>query len=75
MELKKKRNFYSGNDDFILLREIAGQNPYEDPSRWIFIEHNVREATCKDFSKRSMQDRAKILVERFEKKAKEDLFK
>lgn len=72
---KKKRLFYTPEDDLHLLREVAGQNPYDDPERWPKIRENVLEATGKEFSLRSLKERVALLAERFATKAAADEYK
>lgn len=73
--LKRKRLYYNPEDDLVLLREVAGHNPYEDGGRWDTIEKNVQETTGKAFKKRSLQDRVTNLAEKYQKRMEEDQFK
>lgn len=72
---KRKRLFYTADDDLLLLREVVGLNPFENRSRWSLIQKNIEKATGKDFKEKGLRDRVSLLVEKFEEKKKSEEFK
>lgn len=71
----KKRVHFTNDDDLHLLREVAGQNPYEEPSRWGLIQRNISQVTGKLITERSIKDRVQNLLAKFAEKIEKDEFK
>ncbi|CAG9762724.1 unnamed protein product [Ceutorhynchus assimilis] len=72
---KRKRLFYTSDDDLLVLREVVGLNPFENRSRWSLIQKNIEKATGKDFKEKGLRDRVSLLVEKFEEKRRMEEFK
>ncbi|KAK5648197.1 hypothetical protein RI129_003089 [Pyrocoelia pectoralis] len=70
-----KRTYFSTEDDLMILREVLGQNPYEDSNRWNFIHLNILQITGKSITTRALQDRVKILVNQYLNKEKKQQIK
>ena len=72
---QKRRFFFSPEDDLHMLREVVGQNPYEDPNRWTLIQRNILQITGKCISVRTLKDRVKNLVNKYINREKVQQFK
>lgn len=71
----KKRIYFSSDDDIHLLREVVGQNPFEDSNRWNLIQANIIQITGKSINIRTLKDRVKNLVTKYLGKEKVQQFK
>lgn len=69
----KTRFRFTEEHDAHLLREVFGQNPYEDQGRWANIQVNMIQITGKSLSIRSLRERVQNLMKKFlaRKKAEE----
>lgn len=69
----KKRLRFRDEDDFALLREVAGQNPFGNPEVWETIQQNIFLLTGKEFSLKTLKDHLDLLIRLWLEKTK--LFK
>lgn len=65
MSMPKNKIRFSPEDDIHLLREVFGQNPYEEPKRWQLIAVHMLQITGKNISVRTLRDRVANLVKKF----------
>lgn len=63
-----KRVYFNNEDDLYLLREVVGQNPYEDNNRWNVIQINIAQIVGKFISVRTLKERVKTLVNKYREK-------
>lgn len=68
--LFKNRFRFTENYDLQLLREVYGQNPYEDPNRWTLIQVNMLQVTGTVLSPRTLRERVQNLVKKYLVRAK-----
>lgn len=61
----KRRMHFSPEMDLFICREVVGQNPYEDPSRWKLFQVNICQITGKLIYERTLKDRIRNLVNKF----------
>lgn len=54
-ENAKKRIYFASEIDIHLLREVAGQNPFEDPNRWAIIQTNIIQICGKSINIRTLK--------------------
>lgn len=66
----KSRFRFTETYDIHLLREVYGQNPYEDPKRWYNIQTNLIQITGKSLNVRTLRERVQNLVKKYLSKAK-----
>ncbi|XP_012231480.1 putative uncharacterized protein DDB_G0271982 [Linepithema humile] len=59
---KPERLRFTILDDLILLREVSGQNPYEESDRWKIVAERVANATQKNFSLRCVKEHVDHLL-------------
>ncbi|EFN86835.1 uncharacterized protein LOC105181052 [Harpegnathos saltator] len=59
---KPERLRFTILDDLILLREVSGQNPYEESDRWKIVAERVVKATQKNFSLRCVKEHVDHLL-------------
>lgn len=59
---KPERLRFTILDDLILLREVSGQNPYEESDRWKTVAERVVKATQKNFSLRCVKEHVDHLL-------------
>lgn len=60
--LKKKKVRFSEEMDLLLLREVLGQNPFEDYSKWILIQQALQAVLNLEISVRTLKDRLTLLL-------------
>lgn len=66
----KKRLRFSEEDDLNLLREVAGQNPFENPTIWGSIQESIFVLSQKDFSIKTLKDHLDLLIKAWLEKVK-----
>ncbi|VEN39277.1 unnamed protein product [Callosobruchus maculatus] len=62
MEILRKRLRFSESDDVVLLREVVGQNPFDNPMLWAIVQKNVKSLTKKDFSLRTIKEHLGLII-------------
>lgn len=55
--VSKTRYRFNDTTDLLLLQEVYGQNPYEDPSRWTLIQTNMLQVTGCLLNIRTLKER------------------
>ena len=66
----KKRLRFGDFDDIILLREVLGLNPFENPNEWVVIQEHVFLITQKKFMIRTLKDHLERLIKIWLEKTK-----
>lgn len=66
----KSRFRFTETYDLHLLREVYGQNPYENPKRWSLIQINMLQITGKNLTIRTLRERVQKLVKKYIVKSK-----
>ncbi|XP_032681627.1 uncharacterized protein LOC116849023 [Odontomachus brunneus] len=72
---KPERLRFTILDDLILLREVSGQNPYEESDRWKIVAERVVKATQKNFSLRCVKEHVDHLLKIWAKEGRTHLRK
>lgn len=75
MNQAQKRTFFTKEDDLALAREVAGHNPFEDTNRWTMIQTNLLQMIGKYITVRTMKDRIRNLLKKFQNRANKEMFK
>lgn len=68
MSDERKKFHFTKEVDLYLAREVVGQNPYEDQKRWNLIQINIMQITGKNILVRTLKERIRNLVSKFQKK-------
>lgn len=66
----KKRLRFRDEDDIVLLREVAGQNPFLNVDAWEIIQSNVFMHSSKEFSLKTLKDHLDLLIKLWLEKLK-----
>lgn len=66
----KKRQRFKEEDDIALLREVVGQNPFENNDLWGTVCENIFMLTGKQFSIRTLKEHLDLLIRLWLKKTK-----
>ncbi|VEN48652.1 unnamed protein product [Callosobruchus maculatus] len=62
MKILRKRLRFSERDDIVLLREVLGQNPFENPVSWAIVQENMKSLTRKNFSVRTIKEHLGLII-------------
>jgi hypothetical protein len=71
----KLRLRFTTEDDLILLRDVVGHNPFEEPSKWKQIHTNLLCVSGKNFTVRSVREHVEHLLKLFVKNDRANLRK
>ncbi|KAF6211255.1 hypothetical protein GE061_014372 [Apolygus lucorum] len=57
---------FTSEDDLMLLKEVAAENPFEDGSKWRVVAEKMKRIISKAFTARNLRERVNYLLQRYE---------